>query len=107
MVFASPLVPNNADAPARQNNWASGFIVGFCDQILSVLWYTTLQTKAAPAMIYRVSAYDHIGSVALFLLRLVAAGLRYEAYGYQITLTATIVLVVTPTKFFWLKGYAI
>ena len=50
----------------------------------------------------RVSAYDHIGSIALAPLGLVAAGLMYEAYGYQTTLTATIILVVIPTALVFL-----
>jgi len=75
----------------------AAFIVGFCDQIFSVLWYTMLQLKVAPAMMSRVSAYDHIGSIALAPLGLVAAGLMYESFGHQFTLTATIILVVIPT----------
>ena len=67
-----------------------------------MLWYTTLQIKVAPAMMSRVSAYDHIGSIALAPLGLVAAGLLYEAYGYQTTLTATIILVVIPTALVFL-----
>jgi predicted MFS family arabinose efflux permease len=75
----------------------AAFIVGFCDQIFSVLWYTMLQLKVAPAMMSRVSAYEHIGSIALAPLGLVAAGLMYESFGHQFTLTATIILVVIPT----------
>jgi hypothetical protein len=45
----------------------------------------------------RVSAYEHIGSIALAPLGLVAAGLMYESFGHQFTLTATIFLVVIPT----------
>ena len=103
MVFAFPLVSLAMllRSPLEIIVLAA-FLVGFCDQIFSVLWYTTLQIKVAPAMMSRVSAYDHIGSIALAPLGLVAAGLLYEAYGYQITLTATIILVVIPTALVFL-----
>ncbi|MBT3610903.1 MAG: hypothetical protein HN516_11205, partial [Gammaproteobacteria bacterium] len=39
---------------------------------------------------------------ALAPLGLVAAGLLYEGYGYQTTLTATIILVVIPTALVFL-----
>ncbi|MBT5334358.1 MAG: MFS transporter [Gammaproteobacteria bacterium] len=103
MVFAFPLVSLAMllRSPLEVIVLAA-FLVGFCDQIFSVLWYTTLQIKVAPAMMSRVSAYDHIGSIALAPLGLVAAGLLYEGYGYQTTLTATIILVVIPTALVFL-----
>jgi len=72
-------------------------LVGVADQQFSVIWYTTLQTRIPPAMLSRVSAYDHMGSIALAPLGILAGGLIYEQLGPTITLILTSVLVVVPT----------
>jgi predicted MFS family arabinose efflux permease len=59
---------------------------GVAGQIFVVLWNTTLQTKVPAQMLSRVSAYDHLGSIALAPLGIVAAGLLFEWLGFRATL---------------------
>lgn len=70
---------------------------GMTGQIFAVLWYTTLQSKVPHEMLSRVSAYDHLGSVALAPLGIVAGGILYETIGPQATLGVAIATVVVPT----------
>ena len=70
---------------------------GFNGQIFAVLWYTTLQSKVPHEKLSRVSAYDHLGSIALAPLGIVAAGFLYETIGPENTLLVAIATVVIPT----------
>lgn len=70
---------------------------GITGQIFAVLWYTTLQSKISGEMLSRVSAYDHLGSIALAPLGIVVAGILYETIGPQNTLLVAIATVVIPT----------
>lgn len=65
---------------------ATAFAQGVAGQIFSVLWYTSLQRKISGEMLSRVSAYDHLGSIALAPLGIVVAGSLFEAIGYRSTL---------------------
>ncbi len=48
-------------------------------------------------MLSRVSAYDHLGSIALAPMGMVAGGLLYETIGASNTLLVIIATVVVPT----------
>ena len=48
-------------------------------------------------MLSRVSAYDHLGSIALAPLGVVAGGLLYENLGAELTLLIAVATVVIPT----------
>ena len=76
---------------------AAAFVGGLAGQIFAVLWYTSMQTKIPAHMLSRVSAYDHLGSVGLAPLGLVAAGFMYETLGYQTTLIIAALTVIIPT----------
>jgi predicted MFS family arabinose efflux permease len=76
---------------------AGAFISGFTGQIFAVLWYTTLQTKIPSHMLSRVSAYDHLGSIALAPLGIVAGGYLYESVGFRPTLLLAAAIIVVPT----------
>jgi MFS family permease len=73
------------------------FIDGVCGQIFAVLWYTTLQKQVAPEALSRVSAYDHLGSIGLAPMGVIAAGWLLEVYGFRPTLILAAVLIVLPT----------
>ena len=75
----------------------ASFIEGVTGQVFVVIWYTTLQKMTAPDMLSRVSAYDHLGSVALAPLGLIAAGWFLESYGTRFTLYICIAMVIVPT----------
>jgi hypothetical protein len=66
-------------------------------QVFSVLWLTTLQQKVPTEMLSRVSAYDHLGSIALAPLGIVAAGILYESIGYRTTLILAGLAIIIPT----------
>ena len=72
-------------------------VSGFTGQIFGVLWYTTLQKKVPGEMLSRVSAYDHLGSIALAPLGVVVGGLLYEGLGAETTLMIAVATVVIPT----------
>jgi predicted MFS family arabinose efflux permease len=76
---------------------AVSFVEGVSGQIFAVLWYTTLQKLVAPDMLSRVSAYDHLGSVVLAPLGIVAGGFLYEAVGAKETLLIASLAIVIPT----------
>lgn len=76
---------------------SAAFVTGLAGQIFAVLWYTTLQTKVPEQMLSRVSAYDHLGSIGLAPLGIVAAGILYESMGYRITLLIAAGLILVPT----------
>jgi predicted MFS family arabinose efflux permease len=76
---------------------ATAFIQGVAGQVFSVIWYTTLQQKIPAHMLSRVSAYDHLGSLALAPLGIVVAGFVFETIGYRMTLLIAALTVILPT----------
>ena len=76
---------------------AAAFISGFAGQLFAVIWYTTLQLKIPAQMLSRVSAYDHLGSIALAPLGIVVAGILYETIGFRTTLIIAAATVIVPT----------
>ncbi|MEQ8689963.1 MAG: hypothetical protein RIC89_03885, partial [Pseudomonadales bacterium] len=75
----------------------AALLSGISGQIFGVLWYTTLQIKVPGEMLSRVSAYDHLGSIALAPLGIVTAGFLFEAIGPQATLLIIIATIALPT----------
>ncbi len=75
----------------------AGFAAGCAGQIFGIIWYTALQKNVPGEMLSRVSAYDHLGSIGLAPLGIVAAGYLYEVVGAQVTLSAAVALIVVPT----------
>ncbi len=75
----------------------AAMVGGLAGQIFGVVWGTTLQKMVAPAMLSRVSAYDHLGSFVLAPLGLVAGGVLYEALGARPTLLIAAATIVVPT----------
>jgi len=75
----------------------AAFISGLAGQIFAVIWYTTLQTKVPAQLLSRVSAYDHLGSIALAPLGIVVAGFLYETMGFRQTLLIAAATVFIPT----------
>jgi MFS family permease len=75
----------------------TAFGQGVAGQIFGVLWYTTLQQKIPAHMLSRVSAYDHLGSIAIAPLGIVVAGWLFESMGYRSTLLVAAVAVIAPT----------
>ena len=73
------------------------FAQGVAGQMFGVLWYTTLQKMIAPHLLSRVSAYDHLGSIALAPLGIVAGGFLFEIIGPRATLLIAAATVVVPT----------
>jgi predicted MFS family arabinose efflux permease len=76
---------------------AAAFVGGMAMQTFSVLWYTTLQTEVPAHMLSRVSAYDHMGSLALAPLGIVVGGFLFEAIGARPTLLIAAAAVIVPT----------
>ena len=76
---------------------ATAFAVGVAGQLFAVLWYTTLQKKIPAHMLSRVSAYDHLGSIALAPLGIVVAGFVYDAIGHRSTLLIAALTGLLPT----------
>ena len=73
------------------------FVEGIAGQMFAVLWYTTLQKMIAPHLLSRVSAYDHLGSVALAPLGIVAGGFLFEMIGARNTLLLASATIFVPT----------
>ncbi len=76
---------------------AAAFINGLAGQIFAVIWYTTLQTKVPAQLLSRVSAYDHLGSIALAPMGIVLAGFLYETMGFRQTLLIAAATVFIPS----------
>lgn len=76
---------------------AAAVISGVAGQLFAVIWYTTLQTRIPAHVLSRVSAYDHLGSIALAPLGIVAAGFLFEALGFRATLMIAAATVILPT----------
>lgn len=75
----------------------TAFLAGAGIQIFAVIWYTTLQTKIPSHMLSRVSAYDHLGSIALAPIGIVVAGFLFEKIGAQPTLAIAALTIILPT----------
>ncbi|XOV89599.1 MAG: MFS transporter [Pseudomonadota bacterium] len=75
----------------------AAFVGGVAGQIFAVIWYTNLQQRIPPNMLSRVSAYDHLGSIALAPLGLVIGGLLFESHGRVPTMSVAVAAVVIPT----------
>jgi MFS family permease len=75
----------------------AAFVSGLAGQIFAVIWYTTLQLRIPAEMLSRVSAYDHLGSIALAPLGIVIAGILYEVLGFRTALIIAALTVIIPT----------
>lgn len=75
----------------------AAFIGGVAGQVFAVLWYTTLHREIPPTMLSRVSAYDHLGSIALAPLGVVIGGFLFEWIGGRSTLMIAVAAIVVPT----------
>ena len=75
----------------------AAFVHGLASQIFSVLWYTALQKKVPGNMLSRISAYDHLGSIALAPMGIVVGGYLFEALGFRPTLIIAALAIVVPT----------
>lgn len=75
----------------------TAFCGGIAGQIFGVIWYTALQKKIPSEMLSRVSAYDHLGSIALAPLGIVAGGYLFEYFGFQLALLVAAVMIIVPT----------
>ncbi len=83
---------------------AGAVISGVARQVFIVLWMTTVQTRVAPEMLSRVSAYDFLGSFALAPLGILFFGYLYEMVGYRVTLLSCAALIVfTTTMLFFVR----
>ena len=75
----------------------AAFVHGLASQVFSVLWYTTLQKKVPGNMLSRISAYDHLGSIALAPMGIVVGGYLFEAVGFRPTLIIAALAILIPT----------
>jgi len=75
---------------------AAAFVQGVTGQTFAVLWYTTLQQKIPSQMLSRVSAYDHLGSISLAPLGIVAAGFLFEQIGYRASMWIAAAAILGP-----------
>ena len=75
----------------------TALINGIAAQMFGVLWNTTLHTQIPAQLLSRVSAYDHLGSIALAPMGVIAAGILYEVIGGQATLWLTALVIILPT----------
>jgi MFS family permease len=83
---------------------AGALVSGVARQVFIVLWQTTVQTRVAPEMLSRVSAYDFLGSFALAPLGILFFGYLYEMVGYRVTLlSCAAMIVVTTTALFFVR----
>lgn len=100
LVFSFSLVPLTLSVPLEV--WmicCAAFTSGLFGQIFGVLWYTTLQKVVPHHMLSRVSAYDHLGSIGLAPLGIVAGGILFEVIGARYTLWLAASLIIVPTIF--------
>ncbi len=98
LVFSFSLVPLTLSVPLEV--WmicVAAFTSGLFGQIFGVLWYTTLQKVVPHHMLSRVSAYDHLGSIGLAPLGIVAGGILVEVIGARYTLWLAASLIIIPT----------
>jgi len=73
------------------------FCAGIGGSLFGLFWFTTLHTQVAPEALSRVSAYDHLGSMALAPLGVIAAGYAVERLGAPTTLWIAAAGIVLPT----------
>jgi len=76
---------------------ACALVAGIGGQLFSTLWNTTLQQRIPGDMLSRVSAYDHLGSIALAPLGIVLAGFLFELVGSRTTLLLAAAIIIVPT----------
>jgi predicted MFS family arabinose efflux permease len=72
-------------------------IAGIGGQLFGVLWFTTLQQHIPAHLLSRVSAYDHLGSMALAPVGIILAGFGYEFLGARTTLLLAAGAIIVPT----------
>lgn len=72
-------------------------IAGIGGQLFGVLWFTTLQQHIPAHLLSRVSAYDHLGSIALVPVGIILAGFGYESLGARTTLLLAAATIIVPT----------
>lgn len=97
-VFFFSLLPLTLSVPLSLILISTGaFLGGVAGQIFAVLWYTTLQKKVPMQLLSRVSAYDHLGSIGLAPLGIIAGGFLFEAIGARDTLLIAAATVILPT----------
>jgi predicted MFS family arabinose efflux permease len=72
-------------------------IAGIGGQLFGVLWFTTLQQHIPAHLLSRVSAYDHLGSMALAPVGIILAGFGYEFLGARTTLLLAAGAIIAPT----------
>jgi MFS family permease len=60
---------------------AAGFVSGFCEGVLDVIWITTLQRRVPRAALARVSSYDTLGSFVFMPVGFALAGPAADALG--------------------------
>lgn len=75
----------------------AAFFSGTAGQLYGVFWYTTLHKQIPANMLSRVSAYDHMGSIALAPLGILAAGFLYEEIGGRATALIAVAIIILPT----------
>ncbi|MGI9322883.1 MAG: MFS transporter [Pseudomonadales bacterium] len=98
MVLLFAIAPLALAVPLSVPLATFGFLIsGAAGEIFGVLWYTTLQKEVPPHLLSRVSAYDHLGSIGIAPLGIVAAGFLYEAIGPRPTLLICAACVIVPT----------
>ena len=98
LVFSFSLVPQTLSVPFRlELICLAALVSGLFGQMFGVLWYTTLQKVIPHHMLSRVSAYDHLGSIGLAPLGIVAGGLLFESVGSTYTLLLAAALIILPT----------
>ncbi|MFT7383999.1 MAG: putative MFS family arabinose efflux permease, partial [Urechidicola sp.] len=72
-------------------------VAGIGGQLFGVLWFTTLQQHIPAHLLSRVSAYDHLGSIALAPVGILLAGFSYESLGARATLLLAATTIIVPT----------
>ncbi len=76
---------------------AGAFVGGFCIDIFTVLWETTMQREVPPAALSRVSSYDALGSLMFGPIGLLAAGPVASQWGPRPALMLAGATVVVPS----------
>jgi len=75
----------------------AAMLAGMGGQIFGIIWISMLQLHIPPHLLSRVSAYDHIGSISLTPLGIIAAGYLFEMFGYQFVLVFAGLMIAIPT----------
>ncbi len=82
--------------------YAAGAALGVVWGMFDPFWMTAMQREIPPDMISRVSAYDHLGSLAFFPLGLAVAGPVADVIGVSTTLWIGAAAAVGVSAF-WLS----